>query len=66
MPLLLAYRNQLYHRHRWRTVDRDEHGEIQLCECGEARRKPDEPDEPESRIPGPRKGKDISLTSGGE
>jgi hypothetical protein len=46
MSVLAAFRQQLYHRHCWVTVDRDEAGEIQLCECGAARRRPDEPDEP--------------------
>jgi hypothetical protein len=53
MAPLTAFRNQLYHRHCWVTVsvegepgDRDEAGEIQLCGCGAARRRPDEPDEP--------------------
>lgn len=46
MPALNAYRQLLYHGHDWLTVDRDERGEIQLCPCGAARRRPDISGEP--------------------
>ena len=67
MSVLRAFREQLYHRCRWRTVCRDELGEIQVCECGAARRRPDEPDEPDepdksvNAIPWPRAGKEHFL-----